>query len=146
MIDRKFIGFKFNSNERTVLRWKISQFANSIRDNNPLYYDLQHALKNGYRDLLVPPTFITTMTFSDNKFFEILGIDYQKLLDGGREIKYYSQIFAGDTIIYQTMVDNITEKEGKRGKMDIVRAITKGINKETQEKVFDIIITLIVFY
>jgi hypothetical protein len=75
-----------------------------------------------------------------------LGIDFRKLLDGGREIKYYSQGFAGDTITYQTKVENIVEKEGKRGKMDLITAVTSGKNKDTGEKVFDLIISLIVFH
>lgn len=87
------------------------------------------------------------MTYSgETNFYATLGIDYKKLLDGGREIKYYSQCIAGDTIIYQTNVENIIEKEGKQGKMDIVIAITRGRNKETNEKVFDAIIILIVFH
>jgi hypothetical protein len=75
-----------------------------------------------------------------------LGIDFRKLLDGGREIKYYSQGCAGDTITYQTKVENIVEKEGKRGKMDLITVVTSGKNKDTGEKVFDLIISLIVFH
>ena len=70
----------------------------------------------------------------------------KNLLDGGKEYRYYSQCVAGDRIIYQTKIKNIIEKEGKRGKMDIVTAFTQGKNKETNDKVFDVIITLIVFH
>ena len=147
MLDRKFIGYKFEPSERTIPRWKITQFANAIRDTNPIYYDLNEAKKQGYKDIPVPPTFFTRTTYSGKKnFYATLGIDYQKLLDGGREFKYYSQCAAGDTITYQTKVENIIEKEGSRGKMDIVTAITRGKNKETNEDVFDAIITLIVFH
>ncbi|GAF96286.1 unnamed protein product [marine sediment metagenome] len=147
MLDRKFIGIKFEPSKMAVPRWKITQFANAIRESNPIYYDLNEAKNKGYRDIPVPPTFFAKMTYSGNKnFYATLGIDFKKLLDGGREFKYYSQCVAGDTITYQTSVENIIEKEGRRGKMDIVTAITKGINKETNENVFDAIITLIVFH
>ncbi len=147
MLDRKFIGYEFDPSEQKISRWKISQFANAIRDENPVYYDLEEAKKQGYRDLPVPPTFFTKMTFSGEKnFFETIGIDYRKLLDGGREYKYYSQACAGDTVVFQTKVEKIVEREGKRGKMDIVTAITSGKNKESGEKIFDTIITLIVFH
>jgi len=146
MIDRKFIGYEFAPNEIRISRWKISQFANAIRDFNPLYYDIKYVQQEGYRDLLVPPTFYTTMTFSDQNFFQKLEIDFRKLLDGGREFKYYSQCYAGDSIVYQTRVDNIVEKEGSRGKMDVVTAITTGKNKDTNHNIFDAVITLIVFH
>ncbi len=147
MLDRKFIGYEFEPSEMTIPRWRVTQFANAIRDSNPLYYDLKEAKKQGYRDLPLPPTFFTRMTYSGKKnFYATLGIDYKKLLDGGRELKYYSQCVAGDTIVYQTKVENIIDKEGKRGKMDIVTAVTRGKNKETNDKVFDAIITLIVFH
>ncbi|MFX0080264.1 MAG: MaoC family dehydratase N-terminal domain-containing protein [Candidatus Hodarchaeota archaeon] len=147
MLDRKFIGYKFEPSERTISRWKITQFANAIRDTNPIYYDLNEAKNQGYKDLPVPPTFFTRMIYSGEKnFYATLGIDFKKLLDGGKEFRYYSQCVAGDKIIYQTKVENIIEKEGKRGKMDIVTSITEGKNKDSNEKVFEIINTLIVFH
>jgi hypothetical protein len=139
MIDSKFIGHVFKSSEKVITRWQISQFANAIRDKNPIYYDIDE-------DLPVPPTFYTTMSYSDLNFFEFLGIDLKKLLAGSRQFKYYAQCCAGDTIIYTTRVDNIVEKQGKKGKMDILTAITTGKNKKTSETVFDHINTLIVFH
>jgi len=146
MIDRKNIGREFKSAEKIISRWKVSQFANAIRDTNPLYYDVDFAKKQGYRDLLVPPTFFTTIALSDPRFFTKLKIDFRKLLDGGREFNYYSQCCAGDTIIYQTRVENIIEKKGKRGPFDIVTSITTAKNKESDEKVFDQIHTWVVFH
>jgi hypothetical protein len=147
MLDRKFIGYEFEPSEYSIPRWKVTQYANAIRDFNPIYYDVQEAKNQGYRDIPLPPTFFTKMTYSGKKnFYQTIGIDYKKLLDGGREFHYYSQCVAGDTIVYQTTVKNIVEKEGKRGKMDILTALTKGNNKETNERVYDVIITLVVFH
>ncbi len=146
-LDRNFIGYEFPLSEISITRWEIAQFANAIRDFNPIYYNLNEAKKQGFKDIPCPPTFYTKFTFSGNKnFFATLGIDYKKLLDGGREYKYYSPCFAGDNIIYQTKVQSIDEKEGKRGKMDVVIAVTTGKNKETKEKLWDSICTFIVFH
>ena len=60
MLDRKFIGYEFAPSEMNISRWKITQFANALRDNNPIYYDLKEAKANGYKNLPVPPTFFTT--------------------------------------------------------------------------------------
>ena len=150
MLDRKFIGYEFDPSEVKINSWEVSQFAHAIRDDNPIYFNLEEAKKQGYRDLPVPPTYFSKMTFSGegggSEFFSTLGIDYRKLLDGGREYRYYKQVCAGDTIIYKTKVENIVEREGKRGKMDIVTAITSGTIKEPNEIAFDAIITLIVFH
>ena len=146
MIDKKFIGHEFQSSEKNITRWEISQFANAIGDNNPIYYDIEIANKQGFQDLPVPPTFYTTMSYSDLNFFDFLGIDLKKLLAGSRQFKYYAQCCAGDTIVYATRVENIIEKQGSRGKMDILTAITTGKNKETMEPVFDHINSLIIFH
>jgi len=146
MLDRKFIGYEFGVVETTIPRWKVSKFANAIKDHNPIFYDIEEAKKQGYRDIPVPPTFYATMTFSDDDFFGTLGIDYRKLLDGGREFEYYSDCCAGDTITYQTIVESITEKEGKRGKMDIVKVVTNLKLKDSEEKILDMIINLVVFH
>jgi hypothetical protein len=147
MLDRKFINYEFDPSEKKVTRWEIAQFARAIRDFNPIYFDINEAKKQKYKDIPVPPTFYTKYTFSGEKnFFATLGIDYRKLLDGGREFKYYSQCVAGNIVEYQTKVENIIEKEGKRGKMDIVTAVTSGKNKETNEKLWDTVIILVVYH
>lgn len=146
MIDRKFIGHVFESSEKPITRWQISQFANSIGDENQIYFDVNEAKKQSYRDIPVPPTFYTTMSYSDLNFFDFLGIDLKKLLAGSRQFKYYAQCCAGDTIIYTTRVENIIEKQGSKGKMDILTAITTGKNKTTNETIFEHINTLIIFH
>ena len=149
MVDQKFLGYEFEASEYEITRWKISQFANSIRNENPIYFEIEEAKKQGYKDIPIPLTFLTRMTFSGGgaeHCFSTLGIPYEKLLDGGREFKYYSQCCAGETIEYQTKVKSIEVKEGKRGKMDIVTLITIGKNKNSNEKVFDTFINLVVFH
>ena len=149
MVDEKFIGYQFETSEYEITRWKISQFANAIRNDNPIYFDIEEAKKEGYKDIPIPPTFLTRMTFSGGgaaHCFSTLGIPYEKLLDGGREFKFYNQCYAGETINYQTKVDSIVVKEGKRGKMDIVTLITTGKNKDSNEIVFDTHINLVVFH
>ena len=150
MLDRKFIGYEFDATEEEITPWKVSHFANAIRDNNPIYYDVRVAKEQGHKNLAVPPTYFTRMTFSGGGggagFFAQLGIDYRKLLDGGRECQYIGNYCAGDIIVYQTKVENMVEKEGQRGKMDIVTAVTNGKIKATGEQVFKILITLVVFH
>ncbi len=149
MVDQKFIGYEFEPSEYEITSWKISQFANAIRDENPIYFDIEAAKKNGHNNIPIPPTFLTRMTFSGGTAedcFNTLGIPFKKLLDGGREFKYHSKCYAGDTIIYQTKVENIVIKEGKRGKMDIVSLVTSGKKKNSDEKAFDTKINLVVFH
>ena len=70
MLDRKFNGYEFAPTKQNFDRWKGSQFANAIRDENPMYYDIDEAKSNGFKDLSVPPTYFTKMTFSgDINFF-----------------------------------------------------------------------------
>jgi hypothetical protein len=149
MVDQKFIGYEFDASEYEITRWKISQFANAIREDNLIYFDIEEAKKEGHKDIPIPPTFLTRMTFSGGgaaHCFSTLGIPYEKLLDGGRGFNYYSRCCAGETIEYQTKVESIVVKEGKRGKMDIVTLVTTGKNKDSSEKVFDTHINLVVFH
>ena len=103
MLDRKFIGYKFEPSEVTITRWKITQFANAIREKNPIYYNLSEAKAHGYKDLPVPPTFFTRMLYSGEKnFYATIGIDKKNLLDGENLGGYLSVRW----VIYSMMILN----------------------------------------
>ena len=67
----------------------------------------------------MPPTFLTTRNFwmsAGTSPLARVGLDLRRLLHGGEEYVFHGPPpRAGDELTFQTRVDKIYEKEGKRG-------------------------------
>lgn len=94
---------------------KIREFARAIKDDNPLYFDPEHA-KREAGGVLAPPTFTMTLAHWDNgKGRPQLDMDLRRLLHGEQEFEYLKPIHAGDVLTAVTRVANVFEKAGSRG-------------------------------
>ncbi len=92
-------------------RGKIREFARACYDDNPEYVDAVTPP--------VPPTFLTTRNFwmsAGTSPLARVGLDLRRLLHGGEEYVFHGPPpHAGEELTFQTRVDKIYEKEGKRG-------------------------------
>ena len=80
-INRDFVGREYPASATyEVGREHVRQFADAIGDQNPLYRDHDAAVAAGHRDVLAPPTFLTTLGFRfglDSPVVDpALGLDY----------------------------------------------------------------------
>lgn len=102
----------------TVERGKIKELALAIGDLNPIYYDVEEAKKEGYRDIPVPPTFGTVMDFWGGLDFDTLvqtlNLNPLKVLHGEQEYQYEDIVYAGDVITVQAKVIKLLEKKGMK--------------------------------
>ena len=63
-LNRAFIGREYSFDTPfEVGRELIRHFASAIGDSNPIYHDVEAAKAAGHRDLVAPPTFLTTLGF-----------------------------------------------------------------------------------
>lgn len=111
MVDKSTVGLTDEPSEMPVERGKIREFARSTMSKNPDYVDA--------RDAIVPPTFLTTLNFwmrgTESPLAKV-GLDLRRLLHGGQEYVFHGEPpRAGTELTAQTRVDEIFEKEGKRG-------------------------------
>lgn len=111
MADKSGIGATDEPFEMTVERGKIREFARATKSDNPAYL--------AERVPVSPPTFLTSSAFwgePGNSIFAKVKLDMRRVLHGGVEYVFPgSPPAAGTELTAQTRVDDIYEKEGKRG-------------------------------
>jgi acyl dehydratase len=94
---------------------KIREFAKSIKDQNPFYYD-ENIAKAEIGGVMPPPTFLMTLAhWDDGEGQPRVKLDTRRILHGEQEFEYLKPLYAGDTLTAVTKVTNVFEKTGGRG-------------------------------
>jgi acyl dehydratase len=115
-LDSSFIGRSFPPTEAyEVGREKIREFADAIRDPNPVYRDPDAAKALGHPDVIAPPTFaiVLSMKASGQVVADpALGLDYSKVVHGEQRFSYRRPIRAGDRLVVVVTVENVRSAAG----------------------------------
>lgn len=96
---------------------KIREFARAIKDDNPVYFDEDHA-KRVAGGIMPPPTFSMTEAFWGSDIGQLvagLKFDLRRVLHGGQEFEYVKPVHAGDVLTATAKVADVFKKPGKRG-------------------------------
>lgn len=122
MVDKSQVGLTDEPAQMPIERGKIREFARACKSDNPAYVDAPAPV--------APPTFLTNTNFwmsAATSPLAKLGIDLKRLLHGGQEYVFHAPPpAAGTELTFQTRVDKIYEKEGKRGgTMTFVETVTE---------------------
>lgn len=122
MVDKSKVGLTDEPATMPLERGKIREFAKACQSADSAYGDDATPP--------VPPTFLTTVNFwmgSGTSPLAQLDIDLRRLLHGGQEYVFHgAPPRAGTDLTFQTRVDKIYEKEGKRGgTMTFVETVTE---------------------
>lgn len=137
MADVDKVGLRLPTFSLTVERVKVKELVEAIGDSNPIYREREAAMAQGYRDTPCPPTFgtLAMQEFCGGYFraLEALGISLSKVLHGEEEYEYLDDIYPGDVLTCQMIVDSIVEKETKSGVMDLVTLRTVFTNQDGKE-------------
>jgi hypothetical protein len=111
MVDKSAIGATDGPFEMVVERGKVREFARACMSQHPDYLDDPNPV--------IPPTFLTTVAFwspPGQSVFSKVKMDLRRLLHGGQEYRFHGPPpRAGTKLTVQTRVEDIYEKEGKRG-------------------------------
>jgi len=106
---------------------KVREFARAIKDDNPIYRDLEAARAAGFAAIPAPPTYtVVAAHFQEGESGVMsLGLDLARVLHGEQEWTYYRTPLVGDVITGETRVASIDTKPGRRGgEMTFVRIET----------------------
>ena len=137
MADLTKVGTEYPPIVWEVERGKIHELALAIGDPDPVYHDREAAVKAGYKDTPVPPTFLTVpMMWSDRMPVMIndLKINFFMVLHGEEEYEYYKEIYPGDVITGKPKVVKMEEKTSKsRSKMDMVTVEVVYVNQNNEK-------------
>ncbi|MBZ5752957.1 MaoC family dehydratase N-terminal domain-containing protein [Metabacillus rhizolycopersici] len=126
LIDPSIIGSTSESQIFEIEKGAIRSFAQAIGDDNPLYRDEAFAKECGYRSIVAPPTFPTTIRVFNPK----VKFEPSRVLHGGQEYLYERPIVAGDILCCASSVTDVYEREGKLGKMTFLIQETRGEDLE----------------
>ena len=111
MVDKSAVGATDEPFTMPIERGKIREFARATMSSAPAYSEDPVAP--------IPPTFLTTVSFwspPGQSVFSKVKMDLRRLLHGGQEYVFHGPPpAAGTELSVQTRVDEIYEKEGKRG-------------------------------
>jgi acyl dehydratase len=142
MIDRSLIGMETPETAVEIEQSMIRQFAASISETNPVYFDVAAARAAGYPNILAPPTF----GFSINNFrphpfdFAKLGLKVEQVLHAEQKFVYFAPIYAGDSIRLQGRITDVFKKKG--GLLDFVCMSTFAKNQHDRA-VFEMVTILV---
>lgn len=105
---------------------KIAEFARAVGATDPLHRDPEAARAAGLPGLLAPPTFVAaSMHWAPAGGGLALGLDLRRVLAGGGEWEYLQPVCAGDELAVSVVVQSVTEKQGSRGPMAVIRVRTE---------------------
>jgi N-terminal half of MaoC dehydratase len=112
VVNKEMVGRQGPRFEMHVERGKIREFARATGSSSPEYLDAP--------DAVVPPTFLTTVVFwqppEAADLYRAVDIDLRRLLHGEQEFLFTGAPPSAGTVLHaETVVEEIYEKEGRRG-------------------------------
>ncbi len=121
-------GIAFDEFTFRVEMSKVEELCFALRERSPIYRDLALALAEGYRAIPVPPTFLNSSIqtgVTGANPVDALGISRRRALHAGQEYEYLSPICIGDTLTGRTTLTELTEKEGRSGRLRFLTLETR---------------------
>jgi acyl dehydratase len=94
-------GKEYEEVSFTVDRDRVTQFADAIGDDNPVYRDADAARAAGFPEQVAPPTFPTVMqimTSGQVVLDQELGLDYSRVVHGEQRYDWRRPIVVGDVL------------------------------------------------
>ena len=114
-VDKSYIGQSGAPVTMHVERGKIREFARAIKDDDPLYFDEEHARREA-GGIMPPVTFLQTAQYwDDGDGRPRVPFDLKRVLHGEQEYEFLRPIYVGDVLTAVSRIVDVYEKPGKRG-------------------------------
>ena len=98
-----------------VGREKIREFAAAIGAAESIHHDPEAAKASGYLDVVAPVTFAIALTAAAVEQLiadDDLGLDFSRVVHGEQRFAYVRPIQAGDNLVCECSITDITERAG----------------------------------
>jgi acyl dehydratase len=109
------VGHVFAPVGYAVGREKIREYASAVGETGPLHTDVDAARAAGHADLVAPPMFVvvyTSQAIGPAMLDPAVGIDFARMVHGAQEFAWGPLVIAGDEIITEVEVADISERGG----------------------------------
>jgi acyl dehydratase len=134
---RARIGVEAARAQGQVVKKEFQRWAAAVKDRNPLYFDADFARAHGYRDVVMPPMYISAVTagVADLGALRPDGIPGSgpadvplprcpRVMGGGESIRFHQPVYDGDVLTSVRVIENIEEKHGRSGPFVLVTSRT----------------------
>jgi acyl dehydratase len=110
------IGRVFTAITAVVDAGRLRVFTKAIGDDNPLFTSVDAAVKAGYSNITIPPTYLFCLQFlaADDpfEFIHVLGIEADRILHAEQSFSYYAPVAVGDRLTFEPVLTHVEEKKG----------------------------------
>ncbi len=98
-----------------VGREKVREYASAVGEGLDLHHDPEAARAAGYADVVAPPMFAVVFAgkaMGPALFDPDVGIDFARMVHGGQEFVWGPPVVAGDEIVTEIEVKDVSERGG----------------------------------
>ena len=134
-MDRNAIGRESKPAINDVEKGSIRRFAEAIGETNPIYFEEAAARAAGYRSVVAPPTFPTTLRAGSDLREGLLLSPGKHLLQAEQSFEYARPIVAGDKLTVRSKIVEVSQRQTPSGLTDVVVIEDEG-RDEAQEVVY----------
>ena len=115
-IDPAVVGKETDPVEFPLERGKIREFAKAIKEDDPVFSEIEAARNAGFGNIPIPITYPQVLKHFAEKKHEIkYPFSNEKLLHGEYAVEYHRHPVAGETLWVSSCIVDAFEKGGKRG-------------------------------
>ncbi len=138
------VGRETGGQTGAVYKKEFQRWAAAVNDLNPLYFDEQIAKSHGYRDVVMPPLFLSQVMQGVTRLENLrpdgipggggrrgdIPLKAERRMAGGEETEYYEPIYPGDVLTSVSKLASIEEKEGRSGPFVLMTRETVYTNQD----------------
>jgi len=120
VVDRNAAGRESKPALNDVEKGSIRRFAEAIGETNPIYFEEAAARAAGYRSVVAPPTFPTTLRAGSDLREGLMLAPGKHLLQAEQNFEYARPIVAGDRLTVRSKILGIENRQTPSGPTDVV--------------------------
>jgi acyl dehydratase len=120
VVDRSATGREAKPAVNEVEKGAIRRFAEAIGETNPVYFEEAAARAAGYRSVVAPPTFPTSLRAGSDLREGLMLSPGKHLLQAEQSFEYARPIVAGDKLMVRSKVAGIESRSTPSGPTDVV--------------------------
>ena len=137
------IGSEVGRQEGVVYLKEAQRFAAAVGDLNPRYFDADVAREQGFRDIPIPPLFLSQVMQGVTRLDTLRpdGIpsrgggdiplrNANRRMAGGEDYEFLEPIYAGDVLTSRSKIESIEEKTGRSGRFVVITRETTYTNQD----------------
>jgi acyl dehydratase len=119
-VDRNAIGRESKAALNEVEKGAIRRFAEALGETNPIYFEEAAARAAGYRSVVAPPTFPTTLRAGSDLREGLMLTPGKHLLQAEQSFEYARPIVAGDRLTVRSKIAEVSQRQTPSGLTDVV--------------------------